>query len=159
MDKTLIKISILFPSHDREDVILANLKSIEKLVNIHEIETIIIDNNSQDSTKEIIKSFIHKSDINLTLVEKNENLGFSVSINLAAKMAKGEYIFISNDDVEFPPDFFKILLKLYNNLKKDKEIIITPAVVFTGGYINYYGGKIHFLGFSYTSNMYQKLSN
>jgi len=156
MNEPPLKISILFPSHDREDVIRANLKSIKNLENIKEIETIIIDNNSQDSTKEIIKSFIRNNkDIKIKLVEKDENLGFSVSINLAAKLAKGEYIFVTNDDVEFPSNFFEILLNLYNNLKKDKEIIITPAVVFTGGYINYFGGKVHFLGFSYTPDMYQ----
>ena len=117
MHEPPIKISIIFPSHNREDVIGANLKSIKNLVNIKEIETIIIDNNSQDSTKEIIKSFIKKNkDIKLTLVEKYENLGFSVSINLAAKLAKGKYIFITNDDVEFPKDFFQVLLKLYPKL-------------------------------------------
>ncbi|MFX1259520.1 MAG: glycosyltransferase family 2 protein, partial [Promethearchaeota archaeon] len=34
-----------------------------------------------------------------------------------------------------------------------------PAVVFTGGYINYFGGKVHFLGFSYTPNMYKRMSS
>ncbi|MFX1502159.1 MAG: glycosyltransferase family 2 protein [Promethearchaeota archaeon] len=159
MKNSNIKISILFPSHDREDVIFANLKSIQNLENIQEIETIIIDNDSKDSTKDIIKTFIQNNkNINITLIEKKENLGFSISINLAVKLAKGEYIFITNDDVEFPRDFFRVLLNLYDRLKKNKELIITPAVTFTGGYINYFGGKIHFLGFSYTSNMYQKIS-
>ncbi|MFX1384046.1 MAG: glycosyltransferase family 2 protein [Promethearchaeota archaeon] len=159
MNNSDIRISIIFPSHDREDVIGANLESIKNLENLHEIETIIIDNNSQDSTKDIIKSFIRSNkNIKITLVEKYENLGFSVSINIAAKMAKGEYIFITNDDVAFEPDFFLVLLRLYHELKRDKEIIITPAVLFTGGYVNYFGGKVHFLGFSYTPEMYQKIS-
>ena len=121
MDDSQIQISIIFPSHDREDVIHANLKSIQNLENIQEIETIIIDNDSKDSTKDIIKSFIRKTDINLTLIEKDENLGFSKSINIASKIAKGEYIFITNDDVEFPRDFFQVLLNLYNKLKKAKR--------------------------------------
>ena len=39
----------------------------------------------------------------------------------------------------------------------DKEIIISPAIVFAGRYINYYGAKVHFLGFSYTPIMYQRI--
>ena len=155
MDEPPIKISIVYPSHDREDVIHENLKSIQKLKNIQEIEIIIIDNDSSDSTKDIIKSF---KGMNITLIEKNENLGFAKSINIGARIAKGEFIFISNEDVEYPQDFFQVLLTKYHNLKKDKEIILSPAVVFTGKYINYFGAKVHFLGFSYTPNMYQKIS-
>ncbi len=155
MDDSTIKISIVYPSHNREDVIYENLESIQNLENIQEIEIIIIDNNSSDSTKDIIKSF---KDINLTLIELKENLGFAKSINIGATIAKGEFIFISNEDVEYPQDFFQVLLTKYHNLKKDKEIILSPAVVFTGKYINYFGAKVHFLGFSYTPNMYQKIS-
>ncbi|MFX0186797.1 MAG: glycosyltransferase family 2 protein [Candidatus Hodarchaeota archaeon] len=149
------KISIIFPTYFAEKVIYKNLKSIENLDNLEEIEVVIIDNGSLDSTKEIIKSF---KNLNIRLIEQNKDLGFARAINLGAPKAKGEFLFITNDDVDFPKDFFIILLNLYKNLKKDKEIIISPAVVFTANYINYFGAKIHFLGFSYTPNMYKKIS-
>jgi hypothetical protein len=156
MNSSKAKISIIFPSYNGEDVIFTNLKSIENLNNSNEIELIIIDNNSIDSTKEIIKSF--KNRLNIKLFESYTNLGFAKACNLAVIKAKGDFIYITNQDVAFPEDFFEILLNLYDKIKKNKEIIISPAVVFPGNYINYYGAKIHFLGFSYSPNMYQKIS-
>ncbi|MFX1443904.1 MAG: glycosyltransferase family 2 protein [Promethearchaeota archaeon] len=155
MRASQIKISIVFPTFNGENVIFHNLLSIKNLNNLIEIEVIIVDNNSTDSTKSIINSF--KKDINITLINQNTNLGFARACNIAVSKAKGEYIYITNQDVAFPKDFFSILLKLYKKLKKDHEIIISPAVIFPGRFINYYGAKVHFLGFSYTPLMYQKI--
>lgn len=150
-----IKISIIFPSYNGENVIFNNLRSIQNLKNSNEIELLIVDNNSIDSTVDIINSF--KNSININLIEQKENLGFAKACNIAVIKAKGEFIFITNQDVAFPKDFFIILLNLYKKIEKDQEIIISPAVVFPGKYINYFGAKIHFLGMSYTPNMYKKI--
>jgi len=53
----MAKISIIFPTYNGEKYIYRNLNSIKNLVNLNEIEIVIVDNNSTDSTKEIIKSF------------------------------------------------------------------------------------------------------
>ena len=140
MNKPDIKISIIFPSYNGEDVILNNLNSLRNLNNANEIEIIITDNDSKDSTKEIIKSF---NNLNIQLLELSKTIG--------------EFIFITKQDVDFPNDFFEIILTLYKKIKKDKELIICPAIVFPSKYINYFGAKVHFLGFSYTPNMYQKI--
>ena len=149
------KISIIFPSYNGENVIHDCLKSVENLDNLNETELIIVDNNSTDSSIDIIKSF---KKINLIILIQKSNLGFARACNLAVNKAKGEFIFITNQDVSFPEDFFTILLNLYMRIKKDKEIIISPAIVFPGHYINYFGAKVHFLGFSYTPMMYQKIT-
>jgi len=150
-----IKISIIFPSYNGESLIYNCLKSVQNLDNLNEIELIIVDNNSSDSTIEIIKLFKKNY---IILLEQNINLGFAKACNLAVSKARGEFIFITNQDVSFPEDFFTSLLNLYMRIKKDKEIIISPAIVFPGNYINYFGAKVHFLGFSYTPMMYQKIT-
>lgn len=154
MNNSNIKISIVFPSYKGENVIYNNLKSIINLNNSSEIELIIVDNDSNDSTKEIIKSF---KNINIHLIELKKNIGFSRACNIAVSKTKGEFIFITNQDVDFPKDFFEILLNLYGKIKKNEEVIISPAIVFPGKYINYFGAKVHFLGFSYSPDMYQKI--
>ena len=154
MNDSKIKISIIFPSYFGEIVLAENLNSIQNLNNNDEIELVIIDNNSKDATVDIIKSY---KDLKINLIKQNENLGFAKACNIGVNQAKGEFIFITNQDVAFPKKFFTILLDLYEKLKKDREIILSPAVVFPGGYINYYGAKLHFLGFSYTPEMYQKI--
>ncbi len=154
MSESRVKISIVFPSFNGEEVIYNNLKSIQKLSNLNEIELIIIDNNSNDSTIDIIKSF---KDIKINLIEQKENLGFAKACNIGVKKSKGEYIFITNQDVTFPRDFFTNLITIYREIrqKEAKDFFLCPAVVFSNMMINYFGAKIHFLGFSYTTNMYQ----
>lgn len=155
MNNSNIKVSIIFPSYNGEDVIHENLKSIKNLANSNEVEIIIVDNNSADSTKEIINSF--KNKININFIELNSNIGFAKACNIAVSKAKGEFLYITNQDVAFPKDFFNILLNVYREIKTNQDIIISPAIIFPGHYINYFGAKIHFLGFSYTPKMYQKI--
>lgn len=57
-------------------------------------EIIIIDNNSSDNSVE----FIRKNYPQVILIENKENLGFGKGNNLAAKMAKGNYLLLLNND-------------------------------------------------------------
>ncbi|MFX0139006.1 MAG: glycosyltransferase family 2 protein, partial [Candidatus Hodarchaeota archaeon] len=114
------KISIIYPSYNGENVIFNNLKSVENLNNINEIKLIIVDNNSSDSTIQIIKSF---KNLDISLIEKKQNLGFARACNLAVSKSKSEFIFITNQDVDFPRDFFEVLLNLYQKIKKSEDII------------------------------------
>jgi len=149
-------ISIIFPSFNGEKFLHKNLESIKTLNNLNEIELIIIDNNSNDSSIQIIESY--KNCINIKLLKQKKNLGFAKACNIGALHAKGKFIFITNQDVILLPDFFLKLLTFYKIHKKNKEIIISPAIIFEGdGRIYYYGAKIHILGFSYTPKVYQKL--
>ncbi|MBN1800205.1 MAG: glycosyltransferase family 2 protein, partial [Candidatus Lokiarchaeota archaeon] len=151
------KISIIFPSYNDEDMIADNLKSIENLKNSPEIEIVIIDNNSIDCSKDMIKSF---RSLDINLIELDYNSGFAKACNIGALNAKGDYIFITNQDMIFPSDFFELLLPLFNKLEKKGTAIICPLSVFKDGKsINYFGAKIHFLGFSYTPTMYERLPN
>ena len=150
-----VLISIIFPSFNGEDVLYNNLHSIQNLLNLNEIELVIIDNNSEDSTKKIVKSF---TELNINLIEQKSNLGFAKACNIGVLHCKGKFIFITNQDVIFPSDFFLVLLKLYKELNYSKDIILSPSIVFLGDNgINYFGAKIHFLCFSYTPEMYQEL--
>ena len=155
MHDFLPKISIIFPSYNGEKFLHRNLDSIKQLSNLNEIELIIVDNNSKDSSKEIIKSY--SKTLHIKLVELNNNVGFAKACNLGATYAKGEFLFITNQDMLFLKNFFQELLNIYKNYKKNQEIIISPAIVFEGNGIHYFGAKIHILGFSYTPNLGQKL--
>ncbi len=148
------KISIVFPCYNGEKFLKDNLESIKQLSNIFEIELVIVDNSSNDSSKEIIRTF---EGINLHLIEEENNLGFAKACNIGVNYAKSKYIFITNQDVIFPKDFFLTTLNIFEELNNEGDLILCPAVVFFNNYINYYGAKIHYLGFSYTPEMYQKI--
>ena len=148
-------ISIIFPSYNGVKFLKKNLDSIKSLNNLYEIELVIIDNNSIDSSIKIIKSY--ENDININLIENNVNKGFAEACNSGVRNSRGEFIFITNQDVVFPPDFFDKIKQIYYKFKNDDEIAISPALVFENGRIHYFGAKIHFLGFSYTPDSGKKL--
>ena len=126
-DNSEVLISIIFPSFNGEDVLYKNLHSIQNLINLNEIEIVIIDNNSKDSTKTLVKSF---KELNINFIEQKSNLGFAKACNIGVSHSKGKYIFITNQDVIFPSDFFVVILKLFKELKYLKDIILCPSIVF-----------------------------
>jgi len=155
MDKKYPLISIIFPSYNGEKFLNRNLDSIKKLSSINNIELIIVDNNSNDSSIKIIESY--KNDIKIKLIKQEKNLGFAKACNIGARHAQGEFLFITNQDVIFNPTFFEKILSLYKTYKKENELIISPALVFEGDGIHYFGAKIHFLGFAYTPEVGQEM--
>ncbi|NLT95356.1 MAG: glycosyltransferase family 2 protein [Clostridia bacterium] len=80
---------------------------------------------------------------NLIEIENNENLGFSAAVNQGIKLAKGEYIFLLNNDVELERN---CLEKLHECIEKDKSIFSVQAKM-----IQYYNrNKIDDAGDQYT---------
>jgi hypothetical protein len=132
-----------------------NLNSIKKLDIANKLEIIVIDNHSTDDTLKILKTY--QKSLNLKIFKLNKNQGFAKACNLGVEKSEGDFIFITNQDVIFPKDFFKNLLNSYSKIKKRKEVVISPAIIFEGNGIHYYGAKIHFLGFSYTVDISKQL--
>lgn len=67
----------------------------------------------------------------ITLIESNEIRGFSENNNLALKQSVGEYLLISNDDIEFKDD---VIGKLLNSFKDTPEAsIVSPMLLNTDG--------------------------
>lgn len=156
MDDFLPKISIIFAMLNGERFLNRCLDSIRNLSNLNEIEIVIINNNSTDNSLEIIRTY--ENELNINIINLEKNVGYAKASNLGVQNSKGEFIFITNVDVIYPtPDFFQKLLKIYNKYRQNKEIIISPAIVFEGDGIHYFGAKNHILGFSYTRDVHKKL--
>lgn len=90
------KVSVIVPVYNVEKYIK---KCLESLVNqtLRDIEIIVVNDGSQDKSKEIIAEYVRKYP-NIVYVEK-ENGGLSDARNYGMKYAKGEYIaFVDSDD-------------------------------------------------------------
>ncbi len=155
MAKVSSTISIIIPSYNGAPCLKKNLESIKSLTNLEEIELVIVDNKSIDSTINVIKSY--ENDINIKLIKNDTNEGFAGACNSGVLNSEGEFVFITNQDVLFPHDFFPKLVKIYDSLKDNSEIVISPALIFETGKIHYFGAKNHFLGFSYTPEIGESL--
>ena len=77
-------------------------------------EIIVIDNNSQDDSCEMMKTRFP----NVKLIQNSDNVGFSKGNNIAVAQAKGEYICILNPDTVVAEDTFIKILAFAQRQKK-----------------------------------------
>lgn len=87
----MVSISIL--TYNRSETLQGLLKSLSSLSYSH-LEIIVVDNNSTDNTKKIVKEIYPK--VNYT--RTNKNIGVSAR-NIGLKKAKGKIIITLDDDV------------------------------------------------------------
>lgn len=120
-----VKISIITVSYNSEDFINKFAESVLKY-KPSDSELIVIDNDSTDKTATILEKFIPR----LKLIKSSENLGFSKASNLAAKEAKGQYLFFLNPDTEF---LSEPLGELVNFYEKVSAGIVGPKLIMPSG--------------------------
>lgn len=117
------KVSVIIPTYNSERFIE---KCIESVLNqtLKEIEVIVIDDNSVDSTKSIIENYA-KNDRRIKCFFSKKNRGAGYSRNIGIKISSGEFIgFIDSDDFVDQ----KWYEYLYNN-SKDKDIVHGVRVI------------------------------
>jgi len=118
------------------------------------IDIIIIDNNSSDESKAIIK----QSSLNIRLIENRENVGFAKANNQAYELAKelrDEYLVLLNDDTIVETDWLMNLIAL---AESDEKIAAVQAKLLLWpekDRINSYGNALTFLGFAYCNDYQQ----
>ncbi len=87
-------VSIIIVSYNTKELLLNCLASIKEYKDVS-LEIIISDNGSTDGTLEVLRKY---KDLPITLIENQENLGFSKGNNVGRKYAKGEYVLFLNPD-------------------------------------------------------------
>lgn len=92
-----------------------------------DLEIICVDDNSNDESYEYVKATFPS----VILIKNNSNLGHAFSCNLGIRMAKGEVLFLIDNDTEFDKSCIKNLLFFLNE---------NPTAGCVGGMIKDYGG-------------------
>lgn len=117
LDKKLI--SIVMPSYNDEKFIPQAIQSV--LAQTHTLwELIIIDDNSTDTSRDIISAYC-KKDQRITLFSNQKRSGVGKARNLATKKAQGKYIaFLDSDDLWHPEK-----LKTQINFMQKNELAFT----------------------------------
>lgn len=92
----MAKISCIIPAYNEEKGIKSVLSVVTPLIGKDLLEVIVINDGSNDKTKEIVNSFS-----NVILIEHKFNQGKSKTVVDGILKAKGEYIFMLDADLLF----------------------------------------------------------
>lgn len=115
-------ISIITLNYNQVDVTCAFLQSTTTLL-YPNVEIIVCDMNSDENPTSKITALQLK---NVQLLLSNKNLGFAAGNNLGMSQAKGDYVFIVNNDTEVTPTLLDDLMAAF---KKDASIgVVSPKI-------------------------------
>jgi GT2 family glycosyltransferase len=102
-------ISIIALNWNTTDITCDFLYSIGERNSYKNIEVIIVDNASrEDPTAAFLAAYPE-----VKVIRNSRNLGFSAGNNVGIRAAKGEYLFIVNNDTEFTAGLLEGLLKTF----------------------------------------------
>jgi len=123
-------VSVIIVNYNGKKFIKECLDSLKRL-NYQNYEILFIDNASCDESLKIVRQnypFVK-------IIENRVNLGFAAANNIAAQKAKGEYLFLLNNDTKVHPD---VLMELIKVISKDPTIGICTCKLMS------YDGKQYF---------------
>lgn len=91
-----MQLSVIIPSFNSKTLLRKCLSSIYRETKQIDFEVIVVDNNSQDGSAEMVKREFSR----VELIRLLKNLGFGKANNLGAKKARGKYLLFLNSDTE-----------------------------------------------------------
>lgn len=145
MKNRIPRISIILPVYNREDKVARAIDSVLSQ-SYSDWELILIDDNSTDTSLDILKSYTGER---ILVLNTPKNLGPAGARNLGISKSKGDFITFLDSDDYYEPDFLKLSIDLFSNTY-DKV-----GFSWTGyNYVTSAGQKAQFWKPSDTSNYY-----
>jgi glycosyltransferase involved in cell wall biosynthesis len=115
-------VSVIVTTRNNEATIATCLQSINSQT-YHNLELIVVDNNSKDKTADIAKAYTEH------VYTKGPER--SVQRNFAASKAQGDYVLVIDSDMELTKD---VVAECVSRLKDDTQIVIIPEESFGIGF-------------------------
>ena len=138
IDRKNFKLSIIIPCYNEKKTIQSILKKIIESLNNYKIvdyEIIIVDDYSDDGTKELLNEIKNKEKMIVFFHETN--LGKGAAIQTAIQHITGDITIIQDADLEYDPyDYNKLLLPFFET---DADVVYGSRFLGGGKYT-----RIHF---------------
>jgi GT2 family glycosyltransferase len=128
-------VSIVTLNYNGTAVTTEFLRSIKEQNTYLNIEVIVVDNASKDDPTEAVLAVYPSA----KLIRNNSNLGFSGGNNVGIKAAKGDYLFIVNNDTEFTPGLIEGMLEVFQQYPDAGVVSPKFHYFFQKGTIEYAG--------------------
>lgn len=106
------KVSIILVTYNNLDFTKACLDSMEKFNNYINCEIIVVDNLSQDGTREYLVEYERKHS-NFKAILHDCNSGFAAGNNIGINESTGEYVILLNNDTVVTPNWIENLIKSF----------------------------------------------
>jgi len=124
---TIMKSSVCMAAYNGDKYIEAQILSILKQLDTND-ELIVVDDFSNDRTRLIIQSI---NDSRIRLIMNSENLGVVKTFNKALEHARGDIIFLSDQDDVWEDNKISTILREFDTDKED--LIVHDAIVVDEG--------------------------
>lgn len=112
-------VSIIIPTYNRADSIKYTLDSfLQQDYPKDKFEIIVCDNNSTDNVKEIIFEYVEKYGEKRIRYLFERRQGGHFARNSAAKTAKGDILYFTDDDMLAEPDLLKKMIPVFEHNNK-----------------------------------------
>jgi len=138
IDRKNFKLSIIIPCFNEKNTINIILEKIIQNLNDYKIinyEIIIIDDNSNDGTKELLKNLDHNEKIKIYFHDNNSGKG--AAIQTALEYITGDITIIQDADLEYDPtDYEKLLIPFFET---NADVVYGSRFLGGGKYV-----RIHF---------------
>ena len=102
-------VSIIVPTYHERENIVPLVERIHKILQNHKYEIVIVDDNSNDGSEEVVASLADKYPVRI-LVRKNER-GLSSAVVHGIKHVESEFVVVMDADLQHPPETITRMLE------------------------------------------------
>lgn len=114
-----IKVTVFTPTFNRGNILYRVFESLCAQT-FKDFEWIIIDDGSNDNTKELVNSYILQNNFPI-IYRYQENSGKHIAMNRAVEIASGELFVIADSDDRFLPESLEILVNEWEKIAINKR--------------------------------------
>ena len=108
----MIKLSILTPVWNQEELVIKALDSIPRRA---DVEVIVCNDGSTDNTLKNLREYAEKTDLNMRVLSNKKNKGVAATANKLLDAAKGEFFhFLMSDDYLLTDAYNELVDSLYD---------------------------------------------
>ena len=156
----MTNLSIIIPNLNGEEFLPACLESLKIAIDHAKIdvETILVDNASSDTSPEIFTTFCQKNKIKHQLIALTQNYGFAGAVNRGVEVAKTDWVLVCNNDLKIDKKWLFTINNVINN--QNSKILNSKIAAITGTVLNYDASRFESQGLKfYYSGKCDNISN